>query len=54
MRRIGWMLAGVGALLLTKYVIVGLDQWNATLHPGRHEDPSLSRFAKPLLGVFSK
>lgn len=54
MRQIGWIIAGAGALLAVKYVIVGLDAWNDTLHPGRFEDQSLSRFAKPFLGVFSK
>lgn len=48
------MAAGAGLLLAVKYVIVGLDAWNGTLHPGRHEDPSLTRFGKPFLGVFSK
>lgn len=31
---------GVGALLVLKYVIVGLKNWNAALHPGRQDDPT--------------
>ena len=52
MSRIAWMIAGAGALLTAKYLVVGLHQWNHTLHPSRVEDPS-SPFMKPLLGIFS-
>lgn len=44
-------IAGIALLLVTKYFVVGLDKWNATLHPGRREDPALGRFARPLLGL---
>ena len=45
---------GIALLLATKYLVIGLDKWNATLHPGRREDPALGRFAKPLLGLVQK
>lgn len=43
------MVAGVGALLVLKYGIVGLDCWNRVLHPGREDCPGM--FSKPLLGA---
>lgn len=44
------MLIGVIALLVVKYVVFGLDAWDAALHPDRIE-PANSPFRKPLLGL---
>jgi len=52
MENVKWAVLGVAALLVLKYGIVGLDAWNAALHPGRTEnDAWTERFRKPLLGV---
>jgi hypothetical protein len=47
------MLAGVAALLVFKYAVVGLNHWDALLHPQRTE-PSGSPFLKPLFGLFGQ
>lgn len=46
------ILIGIIILLLVKYIIVGLNNWNSTFHPTRTEDKS-SLFLEPLLGLFT-
>jgi hypothetical protein len=48
--RLKWMALGVASLLFIKYVVVGLDEWDGWLHPGRRE-PHFSAFRKPFLGL---
>lgn len=50
MEKVGWMLAGVVALLAVKYLVFGLNQWDAILHPGRIEPASTPKIF--LTGVF--
>lgn len=33
-------LFGVAVLLILKYVVFGLKNWNSTFHPERQDDPS--------------
>jgi hypothetical protein len=50
-KQIECALVGVIALLLIKYVVFGLDNWDAIFHPQRTEAPD-SLFLKPFLGAF--
>jgi hypothetical protein len=50
--RVRWFLIGWVAILLLKYVVVGLDTWNATLHPGLVIAPNQMAYRRPLLGLF--
>lgn len=43
------MLLGIVALLVVKYLLLGLTVWDNILHPGRTE-PHGSMFLNPLLG----
>lgn len=43
---IGWL-----ALLGVKYIVFGLDQWNAIFHPGLVIAPNQEAFRKPFLGA---
>lgn len=54
MTRLCWssVIAGVLLLLVVKYVVFGLDNWDAAFHPGRTE-PADSPWRKPLLGILS-
>lgn len=49
--KIEWFAIGWGSVLLLKYVVFGLDAWNAFLHPGLVPAPNQQAFRKPLLGV---
>jgi hypothetical protein len=51
--QIKWAAIGWISLLAMKYLIVGLDDWNALLHPGLVIAPNQEIFRKPLMGVFS-
>jgi hypothetical protein len=46
-----FLILGFVALLVIKYLVVGLDAWNGVFHPDRVEGKSLDAFRKPLLGV---
>jgi len=48
-----WFVYGWASVLVLKYVVFGLDAWNAALHPGLVIAPNQERFRKPLLGVLS-
>jgi hypothetical protein len=50
--KIQYMLCGVIVLLLVKYVVFGLNNWDAIFHPERTEAPD-SVFLKPFLGAFA-
>jgi hypothetical protein len=50
--KIKWAAIGWALLLGVKYLIVGLDDWNAVLHPGLQTAPNQEMFRKPLLGLF--
>jgi hypothetical protein len=50
--RVKWFLIGWVSILILKYVIVGLDAWNAALHPGLVIAPNQQSYRKPLLGLF--
>jgi hypothetical protein len=46
----GWL-----GLLAVKYCIVGVKQWNSTLHPNRTESyDTYSLFGSPLLGALKR
>jgi hypothetical protein len=49
--RLKWFAIGWLSVLLVKYAIVGLDDWNAVLHPGLVTAPNQQAFRKPLLGL---
>ena len=44
---------GIIFLLVIKYIIVGLKNWNSVFHPTRIEDKD-SLFLQPLLGIFNQ
>lgn len=50
--RVKWFLIGWAAVLIIKYVVVGLDAWNAALHPGLVIAPNQAAFRRPLFGIF--
>jgi hypothetical protein len=50
--RLRWFIIGWSSILLLKYIIFGLDTWNATLHPGLITAPNQQQFRKPFLGLF--
>jgi hypothetical protein len=43
------VIAGAALLVLIKYLVIGLDAWNACCCSGRKEPESLVAFSKPLL-----
>jgi hypothetical protein len=45
----GWLLT-----ITLKYVVFGLNAWNATLHPGLVPAPNQQPFLLPLLGLLSR
>ncbi|MDE3068613.1 MAG: hypothetical protein KGJ60_13845 [Verrucomicrobiota bacterium] len=45
-----FFLLGVGILLFVKYIVFGLKEWNAWLHPDRKDNPQ-SVFYRPFLGL---
>jgi hypothetical protein len=50
-KQIECALTGVVILLLIKYVVFGLNNWDAIFHPQRTEAPD-SPFLKPFMGAF--
>jgi hypothetical protein len=46
-----WMVMGILALLVAKYLVFGLAAWDATLHPGRVEPANLAWAEQPMLGA---
>jgi hypothetical protein len=48
-----WFFYGWAAVLVIKYVIVGLDHWNAVLHPGLQIAPNQEPFRKPFFGILA-
>jgi hypothetical protein len=40
---------GAALLVILKYLVIGTDAWNSTLHPGRIEPASVRAFHAPLL-----
>lgn len=44
-----YMVLGILALLVVKYLLLGLNVWDNVFHPGRTE-PNSSVFLNPLLG----
>lgn len=49
--RLKWFAIGWASVLIVKYAIVGLDDWNALLHPGLVPAPNQQAFRRPLLGL---
>jgi hypothetical protein len=49
--KLTWFAIGWASILIVKYAIVGLDDWNAVLHPGLVTAPNQQAFRKPLLGL---
>jgi hypothetical protein len=47
------IIIGIILLLIVKYVLVGLKNWNSFFHPTRIEDKD-SLFMQPLLGIFNQ
>lgn len=50
-RDIFFVALGIGVLLALKYIVFGLDLWDAKLHPGRSDAPG--RFSAPLFGLLT-
>ena len=50
MKNLGYILLGIALLLIVKYGVFGLRQWNQILHPERQDDTK-SIFYQPFLGV---
>lgn len=44
-------IVGIGLLLTVKYIVVGLKNWDAALHPDRTDDPA-GIFYCPFLRLF--
>lgn len=53
-RDLKFFLAGIATLLLIKYVIVGLNDWDGILHPERIESASTPEFFKRGLIISSR
>ena len=47
-----WFVIGWFSILVLKYVIVGLDAWNNTFHPGLIIAPNQQAYRRPFLGWF--
>jgi hypothetical protein len=42
--KVFWFLFGAASLLIVKYIVVGLNDWDTALHPERIESPSMPLF----------
>lgn len=51
--KLEYVLIGIMLLLVIKYGIIGLNNWNNLFHPDRIEGNSSQYFLKPFLGIGS-
>jgi hypothetical protein len=51
--RLRWFIIGWVSILVLKYFVIGLDAWNAALHPGLIVAPNQQPYRKPFLGLFA-
>lgn len=49
--KVVWFLLGWVTILLLKYVVFGLTNWNNLLHPGLIPAPNQQAFLKPFFGI---
>jgi hypothetical protein len=52
MKLIAFMLLGIAALLFVKYILIGTDLWNSTLHSTRSE--GTTTFSQPITKTVPK
>ena len=47
--KIKYFALGFSAVFILKYIIVGLDKWNAAFHPNRKEGTDTSKYKKGII-----